>query len=409
MKKPIKRLIIIAVVVVLVVICCAVLPGLIQSHRIYSMLQQFSQQESAAMDLTVEICQDEKAAEFTARLESCRYADQTVMTITREDVTLSYCQGAVILPNGQTFRLEQTADDSITNQLVKLLLKDGELQIGEDRYVITLRQEAAETVLRLLWNGEAPAVDLITLELMEKENSLSQISVSAEGMDFFLQATLVILEDAVTTVPAVVQEALDSGAVENAEDISREMLELLSAWACLPDPLTSKLTISVDCGLLTLQDEMTVCRRSDPAITAVRRDGYTLYFSDTAVCDEKGNSLTISSETVDPTALMDLIWQLCLNSRLEFSEETCTMTLGEESLAAVANAIAPQAAELDITYSSGSIVMQLSDGSLQAVSIRISGTVPVLFVPVSVSVGAEMTILDDAPMELPAAVLEKLG
>ena len=113
----------------------------------------------------------------------------------------------------------------------------------------------------------------------------------------------------------------------------------------------------------------------------------------------------LTREMKEAAKLLDVAYQFCLNAEMDCVPSGAgyiyTASLDGAGMEAVAYAVAPEAEDLDVTLSSGSIQAFILDDELQYISFDCAGTIRVALVSAGVSIGARI----DFSEEVPAAAL----
>ena len=148
---------------------------------------------------------------------------------------------------------------------------------------------------------------------------------------------------------------------------------------------------------------------SEP-IYSLQKNGYSLYFSGDTVCDRSGRSIPAEQKALaDAAQLLDIAYQLCLNMDFACSGGVYTITLDQHGMQAVAEAIAPEIADLEVCFGDGSLEIILKDGAISSICFSISGSAKVVVADVAVSLDGELQILEsDEDFTIPEAVLDVL-
>lgn len=411
MKKKLLILaavvLIVATVVVLIIAAAAavaVIPK--ENYEAYSLLLDYANRQALSMELTV----DYNGTILTAQVEKQTVDGHTVTTVTKDSMTLYCAEGVVFLPNGSAYKLmEGYPDYAQLLELVTGIYQNVSVEAEDGIYSITAQGENARAIGLLLAGTDK--VDSIDLSLVTAENAIQNIDLSLTTDSGSIHAVLEILgEDPTTLIPGTVRKAIETGEFQNAENISADLLILMNAFSQLEgaDPLAVSAALEAECGILSLKDTVMLYRWQQ-GISAVETGHYTLYFTDEAVCDQYGNTVSYETEAIETGHLLDIVWQLCMNGQLERNGDTYSLSLDQQGMAAVAYAIAPETAKMDISFDAGSLEITLTEGSIESVSLRVEGTVTILMLTSDAALGAELTLVDGASVTLPEAVTEALG
>ena len=286
-------------------------------------------------------------------------------------------------------------------------------------FTVTAGGADADKLLATLLPGLDAEAESLSVELITDGQQLEQIrfrgELSQEGEISRITATLTVLgTEPTVAIPDAVQASILAGRLEAAENLTDDLLRLIRAWSQLggTNAIGATLTLAADCGSLKLQDDLTLYRRG--SISAIEKFGRILYFTDSAICDKNGNSLSVAeADAVQTGKLLDLAWQLCMEGQLTVSHagpvHSYALALDEEGMAAVSQAIASQSASMDIGFLSGSIILELRGDRLERMSLAVSGEMDALLVKIPASLSATFDIFEAVDFQIPQAVQNALG
>ena len=221
-----------------------------------------------------------------------------------------------------------------------------------------------------------------------------------------------------TKIPQEVKDAITEGDDDEIVQLTEELYRLAAAWDELNnrDPLHASIQLSANCGPVVISDTLNYYRKTeaDTKISAIQKNGYTLYFTDDVVCDKKGNT-AVSAETdaVEAAKLLDIVYELCLNGQLDITENdsgcTYSLSLDDDGMKAVACAIAPAAEDMDIIFDAGSIQVTTANGKVQNVQISCNGEVQIMLSTVTVTFAAELDLSSEGvDFDIPEEVIQAL-
>ncbi|MGM9618879.1 MAG: hypothetical protein ACI3W8_03425 [Oscillospiraceae bacterium] len=410
---------------------CFLLPDLLDGAKAYDLLKAYAGQPELHMELTVDAEVDSRDAAFTAALDRTEVEGRRVTAISQEERTLYYCDGTVFLENGNAYRLSSSFPDYslLLDQTLKLY-RAVDMEERDGNYTLTAEGADAKAVLELLLPSAAgmlPDTNTLQVALLTAGEEVSELRFSASGVladagktPFRVSAALRLKSDDQSRVqiPEAVRRALASGEYEAAEALSDDLLRLINAWQTLhgEELISAKLLLRADCGPVTLDDQLDFYRWNDGGlpISSIRKNGYALYFTDTAVCNENGEVVPAADAAgVEAAKLLDVAYQLCLNAQLDCSAAgetyTYTLSLDEDGMRAVACAIAPGAEELDLLFDSGSLQLVLREDRLQSLAVCCGGTVQVALSSAEAAFEARMEFTEDMDAAaLPETVKETL-
>lgn len=423
MKK--QTIALIAAILAIVAVATIVVVALGQSElgtglQAFEILRRQLQSPSLSMELSVSARLSDSDLRFTAIIERSQWEGHSLTTVTKDGTTLCYTEGVVLAGNGQAYRLTEAYPDysQLLEQALQLY-RNVEVEAQDGVYTINAEDSSAEAILATLLPGTEISAGTLGVELVTEEDQLAQIrfrgTFTEDESECRITATVEILGTETTVaIPDAVQEAIRSGRLDAAQDLTDDLLRLVAAWTRLSgeSAIGTAVTLTADCGVLKLQDDLTFYRSGH--ISAIEKYGRMIYFTDAAICDQNGNVISTSeADALQAGQLLDLTWQLCANSQLTCSRTgriyTYTLTLDKEGMAAVSQAIVPQTADMDIGFQSGSIVLEIEDDRLQSIRLTVSGEMDALLVQIPASVSAAFFILEDVTFQIPQAVQNTLG
>lgn len=434
--KKKKRWVLPLVIVLAAVVCAAgaaayfLVPGLRAGMQAYDLLKQRADQQPLAMALTVDAELGGREAGFTARLDRTEVENQSVTAIQQDGRTLYYCGDTIFLENGSAYRLNaQLPDYSQLLENAMELYRRVDFEKKNDVYTLTAAQDDAQALLELLLPSAAGLLgraDTLRVELQADGDAAAQLRFSGSGTlsdsaqtPFSVEAVLEFDPPGQKRIPVpeAVRSALADGDTEAAEILSEDVICLVSAWQALlqTDPLEAQLRLSADCGPLTLDDRLDLVRwGGETPIVSLQKNGYALYFTDTALCDQSGRSISVGqAPAVEAAKLLDIAYEVCMNGQPQRSGAgdmvVYTLALDEEGMRQTMYAIAPAARELDPGLESGSLRVVLRGGELRSLELRCSGTVQVALSDAAVVFEAHITFAQEASgAQVPQAVRNAL-
>ena len=260
-----------------------------------------------------------------------------------------------------------------------------------------------------------------------EDGTVKEITISASGSfkdkaqtPFTLYVTLDDFDASTDfSVPDAVLESLDKTYADGELPvITEDLFRLLTGWSNLlhEDTIAADLDISVDCGPVVVKNALRYYRETidGTTVNCINKSGLNIYFSDTgstvnANGDEAGDDARSLTGT---TKLLDIVYLVCQNGEFELSQEgetyTYRLTLDERSMDALLEALAPDAAKLDMTFEDNYAEVTLTDGTVSKLSVSCGGSVKVLLTQAGASVTADITFTDDTMPEPSDEVLSAL-
>lgn len=419
MKKHTIIIISVILLLVLVAVISFFRSELGTGLQAFEILRTCIQSPSLSMELSVSARLADTSLNFTALVERSQWEGHDLTTVTKDGNTLCYTGGVILLENGMAYRLtDQYPDYSQLLEQAQALYENVQIEAVDGIYSVTAADADAEAILAILLPGLDVEADALSVELVTEADQLTQLrfrgNLTQSGKECRLTASVEILgTEPTVTIPTAIQEAILGGRLDAAQDLSDDLLRLISAWTDLTATRTigTAVTLAADCGNLKLQDELMLYRQGN--ISAIEKYGRMLYFTDSAICDKNGNSIsTAEADAVETGKLLDLAWKLCMEGDLSCTRSgpvyTYALTLDEAGMKAVAQAITPKIAELDIGFQSGSILLSLRGDRLESIQLTISGQMDALLVQIPASLSATFTVMDSVTFQIPQAVRNAL-
>lgn len=403
--------------------------GLKAGLEAYRLLEEYAQQEAFSMELDVEAELGDVSGDFTATVARTDLEGHSVTCIQQDGISLYYADGVVFTENGSGFQISQTSTDY--SQLLDLSLEMFEkVEITEKKgvYSITADGEDAQELLKLLIPGTAEWIcdDLsVEVELETKNKELSKLCFSSKGKlsdedktKFQVEAELSRKEAGKTPkIPEVVKNAIVDEDYEADQIFSEELSQLVQAWMELlgRETVGADVSLDADCGPLTVNEqlELWISQQEEAAITCLRKNGFSLYFTDGAICDQDGNALSRSEQPlVESAQLLEIAYQVCMNAEFDYSNGVYSMSLDRDAMESIAYAIVPDAKTMDVEFSSGKVQVTVKNGSIESIAFACDGSVQVVITDVPVSIGARIQLRKDVsgfavPEKVTQALAEK--
>lgn len=410
------------------------LPDLLDDVKAYALLKEYADKQELTMDLTVDGTLGSKEFDFTAALDRTDVDGRRVTAVSQDGRTLYYCDGTVFLENGNAYKLSKSFPDysRLLDQAMELY-RHVDMDARGETCFITAEGADAKAILELLVpSASALLADTGTMhvELLTDGDAVSEIRFSGSGtlndsektpLDVSAVLTLHPEVRDRTPIPEAVRNAVVSGEYEALEPLSDDLIRVMRAWQALncADAIGAKLLLKADCGPVTLNDSLDYYRWNcdGTQIAAIRKNGYALYFTDTAICNQNGVVIPAASAdtaAVEASKLLDIAYQTCLNAKLDCSQangmHVYTLSLDEDGMEAVAYTIAPAVEGMDLFLDSGSIRIVICGEQIRSMEVRCGGTVQIVLSHTDVSFEARMEFVEGTDAAaVPEAVRETLG
>ena len=193
---------------------------------------------------------------------------------------------------------------------------------------------------------------------------------------------------------------------------------MIDAWTQLrsKNPVAAAVTLEASCGELTLSDAFSYYqwRASGTPIRGMEKNGKTCYFTDNAVCDENGRTVSASAAgNLDLANLLDIALMNMENTEFECRQDDTasvyTFRLNQAGMEQLVHGVFPKAEKLQISGEKGSILLRIADGSLQSVEITCDGSGKLLTAAVDIGLSLKAQLQNDSPGPgLPDAVRQAL-
>ena len=401
-----------------------------QSIQAYDVLTTYLEQPELQMDLTVKAQIADKDANFTAQIRRTKVGDTPVSVISESGRKLYYADGVVLLENGAAYRLNSAAPDySGLLEQVQAVYAQVEIDAVDGVYTVTAEEAQAAAIAKLLMpSAEAllSEANSLTVDLITENQALTQIRFTGAGnladsvkTPFSVSAAVDILPvSEAVSIPKAVAQAVASGNYQAQEIYSDDLVRLMNAWTQMrsKNPIAADVLLETNCGQLTIQDAFSYYqwRASGTMIQGVEKDGKTIFFTDSAVCDEQGRTVSAASiGNWNAATLLDVAYQNFSNAEFGCRQDngisTYTVTLDQAGLEQLMYAVFSKAEELRISCEKGTLQLAIADGQIQSVAMTGSGSGNVLSAVVDARISAEIRFRNDSPgPALPEAVKHAL-
>ena len=381
----------------------------------YELLKNYTEQDVIALQADAVLTVNGSTSETRVSVLRSNETDPAITRLTRDDLSLYLADDTLYLADGSACALgtgglldyASLLDASIS--LYQSVDLETEKTGDETVYSAALSGEDAQKLAAMLLpsmaDGSAALHD-VSMSLTAQNGTLSRLAFAAALSDDAGTAiTLTLTPQQGTaespTIPEAVLSAIESG--ENTSDITMtdDFFRLLHAWqtAFGPDTVSADLRLKADCGPVVLDTTLGLDRQRVDAltVTAIQKGPLTLYLSDGKLLDPSGNSVDLGTNSWANSAdLLDVAAQLLFSATASHTEkpggqDVYTITLDADGMAAVAGAIAPDAASLDIEFTEGTLEIVLNGDSLTSITVSCGGTLRLLLTDTNVSFRAVIT------------------
>lgn len=389
-----------------------------QTVQAYDLLKTYLEQPEQQMHLSVKTQIENQDVGFTANIRRVHTGDTYITEISEGTRKLYYTEGVVFLENGAAFRLNEAAPDySALLENTLEICKQADITAVDGIYTITVEGSQATQSLRLLMpsvQALLPEANRLTVDLITDNGTLSQLRFTGAGnltdsvkTPFSLSAIVEFLPaSGDVTIPKPVAQAVSTGNYQAQELYSDDLVRLIDAWTRLrsKNPVAAAVTLEASCGELAFSDAFSYYQwlASGITIRGMEKDGKTCYFTDNAVCDENGRTLSASAVgNLDLAKLLDTALKNMENTEFKCRQNDTasvyTFTLNKEGMEQLVHGVFPKAEKLEITGEKGSIQLKIVDGSLQSVEITCDGSGKLLTAAVDIRFSLKAQLQNDSP------------
>lgn len=399
-----------------------------QAVRIYDIVHDFLSTDEQRFFLTVDARTEDRSLNFSADVQTMEYSGKKLSIITEGSRSLYYCDGVVMLENGDAFRLNTAAPDySELLGAVAELVCGVEIASSDGVYTVTAEGEQALALARLLMpelRSLLPDAVVLTVELRTEEGTLTELSVSGAGnltdsvrSPFSLLAVAQMAQPQTVQIPDSVSRKVESGAYDAHRVYSGELVQLLQAWSRISrqQATGARVELTAQCGSLSVDETLDAFgwRFDEGRIFSVVKSGKPLYYGGGKVCRANGGLLTANGDELNPAKLSEVLYRAFrdadFKSRKETDATVYTVSLDSAGMEELAIAVVPQLQKFDISYTRGTLSLTLRSGSIELVQLSCAGSAKLAALSADVYLSAKIT--PDASMEvppLPDAVRENL-
>lgn len=345
-------------------------------------------------------------------------------------VPLYYSDGMLILENGMAYSIGDTSPDySALLSTITGYFKAAELS-GEDGALnLSLDGEQAAALLNTLCPEamrQSAGISDARIEAALSGTDVESICVTAsgtmagDGAEAYEVTARIdgFAYSAGFDLPFAVAEAAAKGDADGSlEEITDDVLRVLSAWAELRgrDSAAGTLTLGVDCGPVVADTSLELGMRhvDGRRIYSVGKSSLTVYTDGSKAVSRSGLGVALGeSELADTAKLPRLAYDVCLKGGISAQQHgekyVYTAALDGGDMEQLIQIISPDAAKLDVNYSYGALKLTVSGGKLTEIEFDCTGTVKIVLTEKPVTVTARLTDSRKAAPEIPAKAAEAL-
>ena len=412
-------------------------PAVRDGMGLYLLLRNYFERSDLEMDLHLEADLGEENFRTEVSMYTLTEGDKKVSCVNWQGIPVYYCDGMMILENGNAYRLDSELPDysSILRMALPLYssveVSTSELN-GVKTYHAAAKDEDAARILQTLVPSLAdrlPSTTQVDVDLVTTDADLSSISFSWDGVlktSEDISATV----DAVTyfhkaagehKLPQPVASVIKSGSAADIRELGGDLKRLIAAFTEMSarDPVFANAKIQASCGPLVINENLELARTNQYGtdVFRIQRESTGLYAANGILCSENGLSTSV------PAGYLSDTWQLFRlaygaymkgePSRTEKDgEHIYEIALDGPSIDSLSGLIVPQAKTLSLHFDSGSAFVSIgdSDSKIHKLVLRASGEADGLLLTAPISLSAELSFHEGEEMpEIPEAVLDVLG
>ena len=382
------------------------------------LLYAYIKKDALSMELSVSAETGEHAWHFDTPLYRMTVDGRRVVAAGQNGITFWYCDGLVYLDNGRAWTVGNVMPDhtALLEDAVALF-HGSEITLfespGEKIYTIDTDGATARRLVGNLlpWTEiSLEKIETARLELVERAGELYALRFTAEGelsyadepergelMPSRISATLLLRTGVqAPELPAAVRTQIAAGTLADTPD--EETLRLVRAWLRLnaAEPLSADVTLSANCGPLVLDDQLEWLRyhKDGAAVSRIRKNGLTLYYSGGMVTDAGGAEASGVPDEPAAAMLLRLAYRLCMFGEPAVIEQGGTsvysLTLDGSAMAQLFETVLPEGGMLDVELTQGKLLITLSGNWIEDVSFSASGDAHILGVSAPASLSTQL-------------------
>lgn len=385
MKKINKWILAAIAAAVLAVAAICLLPGLTGNMRAYGLLNAFLQREELALELALELQTGEENLRFDATVEKYPVAGHSVTAVTREGSSLYFSGGALFLQDGTVYTMQnQQGDYSTMLELMLETLAGEGITESDGIYTFTAVGDRARSILKEMLGEVIPETEGLTAELVTENDAIRQIRLEIRGAAQ-LRVQLTVRELGQISLPEPVQSRIEAGDFSGT-DISGHLSQLVQGLGEFGqrETMAASGSLTAELGFLPFSHDVTFYswKVNGNSLLCMDTGLVKRFYSDAAVFDANGKLVAERGELLTAQQTLDMVWQLAAQGQITFgrSEEsyTCVLSPSAEVMELFAHTLVPDTVDMDIAFHTGSVGLQVEEGKLLTIYVRVSGTTKVL-------------------------------
>ena len=307
-----------------------------------------------------------------------RQGDEELYGCTILGIPFYYGDETLILENGRAYDLDDLLPEEDPElPLWKLLFVGIDREKAPDSRIYRAELERIQLGMSQLTNLKFSAT--------ERTGQLSELSLGLLWDGTPLQLTLKRDGPQVREIPSEVWRSLKAEQVPSIQLLG----PLLHAFRTLPQPLCAELDLKADCGPIQLTNSM-MLYGTQRGIYLERRSGL-----------EQLSQLHSTNQ-----ALLAAGYLFLRDGRMEVvgSSGSYGLIFPAEQVQRFCTQMVPELEQLPITYEDSSLILSVKNDRLQSVSFRCGGQMPFLFSTLPVSLGLELTPIEEGTATLPPSL-----
>ena len=183
-----------------------------------------------------------------------------------------------------------------------------------------------------------------------------------------------------------------SAAQSDVQEVVEGLLELFAAWDEFSsrEIVAAEVEVSAEFGLFSISDDFEWERGYEDgvAVNHIEINGLSFDFTDDELTGESDES------SVDPYALLALLYEVFLEGGISIEAADdgylYSIELSKSQMEELVPALIPGAADMDIEYETGELIVVVADEVLDSVSISCGGSVGIWITEFGISLDAVM-------------------
>ena len=185
--------------------------------------------------------------------------------------------------------------------------------------------------------------------------------------------------------------------------ITEDVLSLLAAWQRWKNQSsqTAAMSLSASLGPLVVNQSFSFYagQFDGKQVYAISKDGVSIYWSGDQIVRQDGTPASAEEKELAKTSeLLDVLYVTCQNAAFTKTQQAetdvYTIQLDADGMEELAALIAPDSRKLDLTFRSGELTVQVTQGTIRRISFDCSGKVKVVSLEEPASLHGEIEFID---------------